>query len=86
MPSALSLARERAAEWNIDPQRLGIIGFSAGGHLAARTSTSFDERSYPALDAIDEKSYRPDFAVLVYPRLPRRQGHRSGRAGAGPRW
>ena len=64
---ALSLARERAAEWNVDPQRLGIIGFSAGGHLAARTSTSFDERSYPALDPIDRQSCRPDFAVLVYP-------------------
>jgi acetyl esterase/lipase len=64
---ALSLARERAAEWNIDPQRLGIIGFSAGGHLAARTSTSFGERSYPAIDAIDAQSCRPDFAVLVYP-------------------
>lgn len=64
---ALSLARERAAEWNIDPQRLGIIGFSAGGHLAARTSTNFGERSYPAIDAIDQKSCRPDFAVLVYP-------------------
>jgi acetyl esterase/lipase len=64
---ALSLARERAAEWNLDPQRLGIIGFSAGGHLAARTSTSFGEWSYPAIDAIDAKSCRPDFAVLVYP-------------------
>lgn len=64
---ALSLARERAAEWNVDPQRLGIIGFSAGGHLAARTSTSFGERSYPVIDAIDAKNCRPDFAVLVYP-------------------
>jgi len=64
---ALSLARGKAAEWNLDPQRLGIIGFSAGGHLAARASTSFGERSYPAIDAIDEKSCRPDFAVLVYP-------------------
>jgi len=64
---ALSLTRSRAAEWNINPKRLGIIGFSAGGHLSARTSTSFDQRSYPALDPIDEKSCRPDFAVLVYP-------------------
>ena len=48
-------------------KRLGIIGFSAGGHLAARTSTSFGERSYPAIDAIDQKSCRPDFAVLAYP-------------------
>jgi acetyl esterase/lipase len=64
---ALSLARERAAEWNLDPQQLGIIGFSAGGHLAARTSTNSDVRSYPAIDAIDEKRCGPDFAVLVYP-------------------
>ena len=64
---ALSLARERAAEWNIDPQRLGIIGFSAGGNLAAKASAPLEERSYPAIDAIDRQSCRPDFAVLVYP-------------------
>lgn len=64
---ALSLTRERAKEWNIDPQRLGIIGFSAGGHLSARASTSFGERSYEAIDAVDQQSCRPDFAVLVYP-------------------
>ncbi len=64
---ALSVARARAAEWNIDPQRLGIIGFSAGGNLAAKASAPLEERSYPAIDAIDEKSCRPDFAVLVYP-------------------
>ena len=44
---ALSLARERAAEWNIDPQRLGIIGFSAGGNLAAKTSTGFERAELP---------------------------------------
>ncbi len=64
---ALSLARERAAEWNVDPQRLGIIGFSAGGNLAAKASAPLEERSYPAIDAIDRQSCRPDFAVLVYP-------------------
>lgn len=64
---ALSLARERAAEWNIDPQRLGIIGFSAGGNLAAKASAPVEERSYPAIDAGDQQSCRPDFAVLVYP-------------------
>lgn len=73
---ALSLARARAAEWNIDPQRLGIIGFSAGGNLAAKTSAPLEERSYPAIDAIDEKSCRPDFAVLVYPAyLDDKAGH-----------
>ena len=64
---ALSLARAHAAEWHLDPQRLGVIGFSAGGNLAARASTSFDERAYPAIDAVDRQSCRPDFAVLVYP-------------------
>lgn len=64
---AISLARANAAQWNVDPKRLGIIGFSAGGNLAAKTSTRFDERSYAAIDAIDRQSCRPDFAVLVYP-------------------
>ncbi|WP_081886370.1 sialate O-acetylesterase [Haloferula sp. BvORR071] len=64
---ALSLTRARAAEWKIDPKRLGIIGFSAGGHLSAKASTCFGEPSYPALDEVDQQSCRPDFAVLVYP-------------------
>ena len=64
---AISLTRSRAAEWGINPQRLGIIGFSAGGHLAARTGTVFDARAYPALDEADDQNCRPDFAVLVYP-------------------
>lgn len=64
---AISLTRSRATEWSIDPQRLGIIGFSAGGNLAAKASTAFDARAYSALDAVDESSCRPDFAVLVYP-------------------
>jgi acetyl esterase/lipase len=73
---ALSLAREHGWDWNVDPQRLGIIGFSAGGHLAAKASTSFDTRSYPAVDAIDQQSCRPDFAVLVYPAyLADKEGH-----------
>jgi acetyl esterase/lipase len=73
---ALSLARERAAEWNIDPQRLGIIGFSAGGNLAAKAGAPLEERSYPAIDAIDRQSCRPDFAVLVYPAyLDDKAGH-----------
>jgi acetyl esterase/lipase len=64
---ALSLARAHAAAWNLDPHRLGAIGFSAGGNLAARASTSFAERTYAAIDAVDQQSCRPDFAVLVYP-------------------
>lgn len=73
---ALSFAREHGAEWNIDPKRLGIIGFSAGGNLAAKASTSFDMRTYPAIDKVDEQSCRPDFAVLVYPAyLDDKNGH-----------
>jgi acetyl esterase/lipase len=64
---AVSLTRARAEEWKIDPNRLGVIGFSAGGNVAAKTSTRFDERSYPAVDEVDQESCRPDFAVLVYP-------------------
>lgn len=64
---ALSLTRSQAREWNIDPKRMGVIGFSAGGNLAAKASTQFDFRAYDAIDAIDQVSCRPDFAVLVYP-------------------
>ena len=64
---ALSLTRANAAEWNLDPKRLGVIGFSAGGNLAAKAATSFDPRTYPLVDNIDKQSCRPDFAVLVYP-------------------
>lgn len=72
---AISLARTHAAEWNIDPKRLGIIGFSAGGNLAAKASTLFDKRSYTAIDAVDKESCRPDFAVLVYPAYLEQDGH-----------
>lgn len=64
---SLSLIRARATEFNIDPNRVGVIGFSAGGNVAAKSSTLFDERSYPAIDDVDQQSCRPDFAVLVYP-------------------
>ncbi len=63
---AVSLARSRAAEWGIEPQRIGMIGFSAGGHLALATATRFEKRAYEPLDAVDEVSCRPDFAVLCY--------------------
>ncbi|MCB1127710.1 MAG: alpha/beta hydrolase [Verrucomicrobiae bacterium] len=73
---AVSLTRTRAAEWNLDPRQIGVIGFSAGGHLAARVSTQFEERAYPAIDAVDQASCRPDFAVLIYPAyLDDQQGH-----------
>ena len=71
---ALSLVRAHSAEWNIDPKRLGVIGFSAGGNLAAKASNLFDQRSYPAVDTVDEHSCRPDFAVLVYPAYLEKDG------------
>jgi acetyl esterase/lipase len=63
---AVSLVRSRAAEWGIHPQRIGIMGFSAGGHLAIATATSFDKRTYEPIDNIDKVSCWPDFAVPVY--------------------
>jgi|GEM_PF-357975 len=71
---ALSLARAHAAEWNIDSKRLGVLGFSAGGNLAAKASTRFDERAYTAVDAVDLQSCRPDFAILVYPAYLEKDG------------
>lgn len=63
---AVSLVRSRAAEWGLDPQRIGMVGFSAGGHLALATATSFERRRYEPIDAVDETSCRPDFAVACY--------------------
>lgn len=71
---ALSLARANAKKWNIDSKRLGVMGFSAGGNLAAKASNLFDQRSYALVDAIDKQSCRPDFAVLVYPAYLEREG------------
>ncbi len=64
---ALGLVREHAAEWGIDPRRVGVLGFSAGAHLAAALSTHYDQRLYDPIDAADKLSCRPDFAVIVYP-------------------
>lgn len=64
---AIRLARANAAEWKIDPKRIGIIGFSAGGHLASTAATRFDDGSAQATDLVEHFSSRPDFAVLVYP-------------------
>jgi acetyl esterase/lipase len=63
---AVSLVRSRAAEWGIHPDRIGITGFSAGGHLAIATATNFDRRTYAPLDDVDKTSCRPDFAIPVY--------------------
>jgi acetyl esterase/lipase len=64
---ALSLVRSKAKEWEIDPNRIGMVGFSAGGHLVIATAINFEKRSYDPIDAIDKVSCRPDFAVAVYP-------------------
>ena len=64
---ALSLARHNAADWGIDPERIGIVGFSAGGHLAVSLATRFEKREYDTVDAADDRSCRPDFAVACYP-------------------
>jgi len=64
---AVGMVRQHAAEWKIDPKRIGVLGFSAGAHLAAALSTHFDKRLYNAVDAADQLSCRPDFAVIVYP-------------------
>ncbi|HEY1901081.1 MAG TPA: alpha/beta hydrolase [Terracidiphilus sp.] len=63
----VGLVRFRAAEWHIDPHKIGVLGFSAGGHLVAAMSTHFEQRLYPAQDAADKESCRPDFAVAIYP-------------------
>jgi len=63
---AVSLIRSRAAEWNINPDRIGTVGFSAGGHLAISTATNFEQRNYASIDEIDKVSCRPDFAIPVY--------------------
>jgi len=64
---ALGLVRAHAAEWHIDPHKIGVLGFSAGGHLSAAISTHFEQRLYPAVDAADKQSCRPDFSVVIYP-------------------
>jgi acetyl esterase/lipase len=72
----VGLVRLHAAEWHIDPHKIGVLGFSSGGHLVAAISMHFDKRLYPAVDAADKESCRPDFAVPIYAvcRFPRRNG------------
>ena len=64
---ALGMVRFHAAEWHIDPHKIGVLGFSAGGHLVAAISTHFDKRLYSDVDAADKESCRPDFAIALYP-------------------
>ncbi|MCS7466999.1 alpha/beta hydrolase [Stieleria sp. ICT_E10.1] len=63
---AMSLVRSRAEEWGIDPARIGICGFSAGGETAGLTALFQEERQYEAVDKVDQVSIRPDFAMLIY--------------------
>jgi acetyl esterase/lipase len=64
---ALSVVRQRAKEWDIDPNRIGALGFSAGGHLAAVLSNNYDRKTYGPIDAADDVSCQPDFVLLIYP-------------------
>jgi acetyl esterase/lipase len=63
----IRLVRAHAAEWHIDPHKIGVLGFSAGGHLTVATSVYFDKRLYAAVDDADQVSCRPDFVVAIYP-------------------
>jgi len=63
----LGLVRFHAAEWHIDPHKIGVLGFSAGGHLSAAMSNHFEKHLYPSVDDADKESCRPDFAVAIYP-------------------
>jgi len=64
---AMGLVRFRAKEWNIDPNKIGVMGFSAGGHLVADVSTNYRKRAYAVIDKVDEVSCKPNFGVVMYP-------------------
>ncbi len=64
---AIRLVRHHARKWNIDPTKVGIMGFSAGGHLASTLSTHFDYGNTESIDPIESQSCRPDFSILMYP-------------------
>ena len=63
---AISLTRSKAKDWGIDPNKIGMVGFSAGGHLVGSTCTNFEKRTYDAIDDIDKISCRPDFGIMCY--------------------
>ena len=64
---AMDYLHQNAGDLHIDPEQIAVVGFSAGGHLSAMASNNFDKRTYPAVDAADKASCRPDFCLLVYP-------------------
>lgn len=72
------LVRFHAAEWHINPRKIGVIGFSAGGYLVAEVSTQFKHEWYRAVDAVDQQNSRPDFAIAIYP------GHIATSTGLNP--
>lgn len=63
----MGLVRQHATEWGIDPHRVGVLGFSAGGHLSAAMSNIYEKRLYEPVDEADKLSCRPDFSVVIYP-------------------
>jgi acetyl esterase/lipase len=71
---AVRLVRSRAAEWNIDPAQIAIMGFSAGGHLASTLITHFDAGDPKAADPVERQSCRPDYAALIYPVITLKSG------------
>jgi acetyl esterase/lipase len=75
---AIRTVRSRGAEWKIDPARIGIIGFSAGGHLAATIATHFDSGKPDARDSIERVSSRPNVAILIYPVITMREKTHAG--------
>ena len=75
---AMSMLRSGAVEFRIDPKRIGVLGFSAGGSLSARLSTNFDMRTYDAIDKLDAVSCRPDFTMLIYPAYLFPKGSKEG--------
>lgn len=85
---ALQLVRENAVRWSIDPAKVGIMGFSAGGHLAATASTHFNK---PVIDNANAVSLRPDFSILIYPVISFTDtlahiGSRNNLVGKNPSW
>ena len=83
---AIRLIRSHAADWKIDPAKVAVMGFSAGGHLASTLDTHFDAGNAQAADPVDRQSCRPDFAVLVYPVISMKdRRHPSGQQKQSPR-
>jgi acetyl esterase/lipase len=76
---AISIVRSRAKDWTLDAKRIGVMGFSAGGHLAATVSNQFEKRSYESVDDLDRANCRPDFTILIYPAYLSERGDPPGR-------